>query len=60
MRSIGAKIRESSLDKTVKAEQTGVLSQFLKQLHSNNERVRIHPANEKNRKSDYYTAMAST
>ncbi|MBR2677467.1 MAG: leucine-rich repeat protein [Solobacterium sp.] len=61
VRRIGENIRTSDRDKTRKAEQTRVLSQFEKKLfHSNNERVRIHPKDEANRKSDYYTDIISS
>ena len=60
VKRIGSEIRNSDMDKAMKAEQTKVLSQFEKKLFlSNNERVRIHPADEPGRKSDYYTDILS-
>ncbi len=60
VKMIASEIRNSDYSKIIKAEQTRILSQFEKRLfNSNNERVRIHPANEVNRKSDYYTDIIS-
>ena len=60
VRRIGMEIRAGDLPKIIKAEQTRILSQFEQRLfNSNNERVRIHPAEEANRKSDYYTDIIS-
>ena len=44
-----------SLSKEEKASRTQTLSRFIRIFfHSNNERVRIHPATEADRKTDYY------
>lgn len=46
---------DAQLSPRQKAEKTKALSIFLREIfNSNNERVRIHPAGEPDRKSDYY------
>lgn len=49
------KIRNSELDKGERRKQALALNGFMKNFfNSNNEKVRIHPKNEVNRKMDYY------
>ena len=58
-REIAAGIRDDvSLSKEEKADRTRTLSVFLHEVfNSNNERVRVHPADEPDRRSDYYSEI---
>ena len=49
------KIKTSHIEKEERKIQALTLNKFMNQFfNSNNEKVRIHPKNEKNRKTDYY------
>lgn len=55
------KIRASNLDKEERRKQALALNGFMQQFfNSNNEKVRIHPKNEENRKMDYYEEILAS
>lgn len=55
------KIRTSNLDKEERKKQALALNGFMQQFfNSNNEKVRIHPKNEENRKMDYYEEILAS
>lgn len=54
-------LRSSSLPKEQKQKQAIVLDKFKKNFfNSNNEKVRIHPKDEENRKMDYYEEIVAS
>lgn len=60
-RDVYETIRNSSLSKTDKQSRALVLNGFVQSFfNSNNEKVRIHPRNERNRKMDYYEEIISS
>lgn len=55
------KIKLSNLEKEERKKQALTLNGFMQQFfNSNNEKVRIHPKNEKNRKMDYYEEILAS
>lgn len=56
-----AKIKTSDLEKEERKKQALALNGFMNQFfNSNNEKVRVHPKNEKNRKVDYYEEILAS
>lgn len=54
-------IRNSDVDKEERRKQALALDGFMRQFfNSNNEKVRVHPKNEPNRKMDYYEEILSS
>lgn len=58
-KAIHDQIVKSKASKDEKKNQLKVLSRFLAEFFNSNERVRIHPRSEVNRKTDYYLDILS-
>ncbi len=53
--------RDENLTKEQREKKTSVLTDFVRDIFdSNNERIRVHPIDEPERKSDYYTDILSS
>lgn len=60
-RQVYGQVRQSELPKAEKSKQAVTLDRFIRNFfNSNNEKVRVHPKNEANRKMDYYEEIAAS
>lgn len=60
-RQVYGRVRQSELPKAEKSKRAVTLDKFIKNFfNSNNEKVRVHPKNEANRKMDYYEEITAS